>query len=61
MITYFGPGYQLYQGDWVLRGKFFMTRSYLEGQGDAVSRSIMRISRVTTWLMGVINLLTKCP
>ena len=36
-------------------------RSYLEGQGDLVSRLIMGISGVTIWVIGVINLLTKSP
>ena len=34
---------------------------YLEGQGDLVSGFIMGITRVTIWLIGVINLLTKSP
>ena len=34
---------------------------YLEGQGDLVSRLIMGIIRVTIWVIGVINLLTKSP
>ena len=34
---------------------------YLEGQGDLVSRLIMGITRVTIWVVGVINLLTKSP
>ena len=34
---------------------------YLEGQGDLVSRLIMGITRVTIWVIGVINLLTKFP
>ena len=34
---------------------------YLEGQGDLVSRLIMGITRVTLWVMGLINLLTKSP
>ena len=33
--------------------------SYLEGQGDLVSRLIMGIIRVTIWAIGAINLLTK--
>ena len=33
--------------------------AYLEGQGDLVSRLIMGITRVTLWVMGLINLLTK--
>ena len=35
--------------------------TYLEGQGDFVSRLIMGIIRVTIWVVGVINLLTKSP
>ena len=31
----------------------------LEGQGDLVSRLIVRIIRVTLWVTAVINLLTK--
>ena len=31
---------------------------YLEGQGDLVSRLIMGIIRVTTWVIWVFNLLT---
>ena len=34
---------------------------YLEGRGDLVSRLIMGIIRVTIWVIGVINLLTKSP
>ena len=37
------------------------SRSYLEGQGDLVSRLVTEISRVITWVTGVINLLTKAP
>ena len=37
------------------------SRCYLEGQGDLVSRVITRITRVTIWVIGVINLLTKSP
>ena len=33
----------------------------LKGQGDLVSGSIMGITRVTIWAIGVINLLTKSP
>ena len=36
-------------------------RLYLEGQADLVSRLKMAIIRVTIWLIGVINLLTKSP
>ena len=32
---------------------------YLEGQGDLVSRAIMGILRLTIWVIGVMNLLTK--
>ena len=38
-----------------------MDWGYLEGQEDLVSRLIIGISRVTIWVMGVINLLTKSP
>ena len=34
---------------------------YLEGQADLVSRLITRITGVTIWVIGVINLLTKSP
>ena len=34
---------------------------YLGGHGDLVSRVIIRITRVTIWVIGVINLLTKSP
>ena len=37
------------------------TLGYLEGQGDLVSSLIRGISRVTIWVIGVINLLTKTP
>ena len=36
-------------------------KPYLEGQGDLVSGLIMGIIRVTIWVIGVINLLTKSP
>ena len=36
-------------------------RPYLEGQGDLESRLIRGISRVTIWVIGVINLVTKSP
>ena len=36
-------------------------KDYLEGQGDLISRSIMGIFRVTIWVIGAINLLTKSP
>ena len=34
---------------------------YLEGHGDLVSKLIMGITGFITWLIGVINLLTKSP
>ena len=34
---------------------------YLEGWGDLVSRLIPRITRVTIWVIGVMNLVTKSP
>ena len=36
-------------------------RGYLEGQGDLVSRSIMVITGVIMWVIGVISILTKSP
>ena len=33
----------------------------LEGSGDIVSRLIIRKTRVTKWVIGVIGLLTKAP
>ena len=45
-----------------LRGHAVLFLSpYLEGQGDFVRRLIVRITRVTIWVMGVINLLTQSP
>ena len=37
------------------------TMPYLGGQGDFVSGLILGITRVTIWVIGVINLLTKSP
>ena len=34
-------------------------RVYLEGQGDLVNGFIMGTTRVTIWVVGVMNLLTK--
>ena len=34
---------------------------YLGGHGDLVCGLIMGIARVTTWVIGDINLLTKSP
>ena len=42
------------------KGKCF-GGGYLEGQGDLVSRVITGIIRVTIWVIGLINLLTKSP
>ena len=33
----------------------------LEGQGDLVNRLIIGVTRVTIWVIGVTNLLTKSP
>ena len=41
-----------------MREKGSTPRPYLEGQGDSVSRLRMGITRVTAWVIGVINLLT---
>ena len=41
--------------------KYLYGTKYLEGQGDLVSRLITRITRVTIWVIGVINLVTKSP
>ena len=38
-----------------------MPGTYLEGQGDLVSRLILGIIGVTIWLIGVISILTKSP
>ena len=35
--------------------------SHLEGQGDLVNRLLVTITRVTIWVLGAINLLTKPP
>ena len=35
--------------------------SFLEGRGDLVSSSVMGIIRVTTWVLEVVNLITKSP
>ena len=34
---------------------------YLEGQGNLVSRSIIGINKVTMWVIGGTNILTKSP
>ena len=36
-------------------------RGYLEGPADLISRLLMEVTLVTTWLIGVTNLLTKVP
>ena len=41
--------------------QFSLEIRYLEGQGDLVSRLIMQMARVTIWVIGVVNLLTKSP
>ena len=35
--------------------------SYLEVQGDLAIKLIMGITRVTIWVIGIINLRTKSP
>ena len=44
-----------------LHAVLFCVLPYLEGQGDLVSRLMMGIIRITIWVIGVINLLTKSP
>ena len=39
----------------------YKNHRYLGGQGDRVTRLLMGITRVTIWVIGVINLLTKSP
>ena len=39
----------------------FNPASYLEGQGDLVSRLLVGISRAAMWVIGGMNLLTKSP
>ena len=34
---------------------------YLEGHWDLVTRLIMGLTRVTIWVIGLMNLLTKSP
>ena len=41
-------------------GKYH-TGACLEGHGDLVSRLITGITKVTMWVIGVINLLTMSP
>ena len=38
-----------------------MLYSHFKGQGDVVSRFTMGITRLTIWVIRVINLLTKSP
>ena len=38
---------------------FGLNACFLEGQGNLVSRLIMGVMRVTIWVIGVINLVTK--
>ena len=49
------------KGCGILRSLQELILLYLGGQGDLVNRLLMGISRVTIWLIGVINLLTKSP
>ena len=51
------------QGSGCMRGamRMYPQGSYLEGQGDLVSRLIVGISGVTMWFIGVIGILTKSP
>ena len=35
--------------------------AYLEGHADLVSRLIIRVTRVTIWVIGAITLLAKSP
>ena len=65
ILIYLEP-YSIY-----LRGAIHLKRSwstsslltlltyYLEGHGDSVSRLMSRTTRVTIWVIGDINLLTK--
>ena len=39
----------------------FLSTASLGGQGDLVSRLIREITKVTIWVIGVINLVTKSP
>ena len=50
----------LASGCWVQR-VYDLDLRVLGGSGDLASRLIMGISRVTIWVIGVINLLTKSP
>ena len=52
-----GPNYS----DSSMLGSLLGSPDYLEGQGDLISRLIMGKIRVTIWVIGVINLLTKSP
>ena len=45
----------------MLAGWLSVVGPCLEGRGDLVSRFIVDIIRVTVWVIGVINLLTKSP
>ena len=36
-------------------------KRHLEGQGNLVRRLIKGITRVTIWVIGVLNLLTRSP
>ena len=41
------------------RGSLLSPNSYLEGQGDLVSRFIRELTRVAIWVIGLINLISK--
>ena len=41
------------------RGTYLGRLTYLEGQGDFVSGLRLGITRVTVWVIGFINLVTK--
>ena len=44
---------------WRTMDTYILPRTVLGGSWDVVSRLITRISRVATWVIGIINLLTK--
>ena len=39
--------------------RMIVASNYLEGHGDLVSRLIRAVTRVTKWVIGISNLLTK--
>ena len=42
-------------------GSSSLRPGYLEGNGDLVHRLVIGITRVTIWVIGIINILTKSP